>query len=85
MTRRGGSSRLFAGRNDRSVRIFRRPSASLSATTWATPDVPACVSAPPSASFVTSSWVTALMTSGPVTNIELVPRTIRMKSVIAGE
>ena len=62
-----------------------RQSASESATTWATPETDACVSAPPSASFVTSSCVTVLMTSGPVTNIELVPRVMRTKSVIAGE
>ncbi len=60
-------------------------SASESATTWATPETEAWVSAPPSASFVTSSCVTDLMTSGPVTNIEAVPRTIRTKSVMAGE
>ena len=34
---------------------------------------------------VTSSWVTALMTFGPVMNILLVSLTMRMKSVIAGE
>ncbi len=81
----GGSSWLFDGRNERSVRIFKRQSASDSATRWATPETDACVSAPPRVSFVTSSCVTVLMTSGPVTNIELVPRTIRMKSVMAGE
>jgi hypothetical protein len=41
--------------------------------------------APPSASLVTSSWVTVLMTSGPVMNMYEVPSTMRMKSVIAGE
>jgi hypothetical protein len=76
---------LFEGRYERSVRIFRRQSASDSATRCATPETPACVSAPPRASFVTSSWVTVRITSGPVTNIELDPRTMRMKSVIAGE
>jgi hypothetical protein len=34
---------------------------------------------------VTSSWVTVLMTSGPVMNMYEVPSTIRMKSVMAGE
>jgi hypothetical protein len=41
--------------------------------------------APPSASWVTSSPVTVLMTSGPVMNIWLMPSTMKMKSVIAGE
>jgi hypothetical protein len=41
--------------------------------------------APPSASLVTSSWVTVLMTSGPVMNMYEVPSAMRMKSVIAGE
>ena len=45
----------------------------------------ACVAAPPSCSLVTSSWVTVLMTSGPVMNMYDVRSTIRMKSVIAGE
>ena len=31
--------------------------------------IDACVLAPPRSSFVTSSWVTALMTSGPVMNM----------------
>ena len=34
---------------------------------------------------VTSSPVTVLITSGPVMNMWLVPSTIRVKSVIAGE
>ena len=50
-----------------------------------TPERVACVIAPPSCSFVTSSWVTVLMTSGPVMNMYDVRSTIRMKSVIAGE
>ena len=41
--------------------------------------------APPSCSLVTSSWVTVLITSGPVMNMYDVRSTIRMKSVIAGE
>ena len=36
---------------------------------WATPETELWVMAPPSFSFVTSSWVTVLMTSGPVTNM----------------
>ncbi len=41
--------------------------------------------APPSSSKVTSSPVTVLITSGPVMNMWLVPSTIKVKSVIAGE
>ena len=41
--------------------------------------------APPRSSCVTSSRVTLLMTSGPVTNIWLVPFVISVKSVMAGE
>ncbi len=44
-----------------------------------------CVSAPPSVSFVTSSCVTVLITSGPVMNMWLVRSTMKMKSVSAGE
>src|SRR5436309_701620 len=42
----------------------------------------ACVVAPPSSSNVTSSPVTALMTSGPVMNMFDVPFTMKMKSVM---
>ena len=59
--------------------------ASSSATRWATPLRVACVSAPPSSSIDTSSPVTVFTTSGPVMNMCEVPRTIKMKSVIAGE
>ena len=45
----------------------------------------ACAAAPPRSSFVTSSWVTVLMTSGPVMNMYEVCSVIRMKSVSAGE
>jgi hypothetical protein len=34
---------------------------------------------------LTSSWVTARITSGPVMNMWLVPSTMKMKSVMAGE
>jgi hypothetical protein len=51
----------------------------------ATPDLELCVTAPPSSSMVTSSWVTVLMTSGPVRNMNEVSFTITMKSVSAGE
>ena len=41
--------------------------------------------APPSSCLVTSSCVTVLITSGPVTNMYDVSRVMMMKSVIAGE
>ena len=53
--------------------------------TCATPDFVACVIAPPSSSWVTSSPVTVFTTSGPVMNMCDVPFTMKMKSVIAGE
>ena len=62
-----------------------RQASSLSVAKWATPETRACVSAPPSSSRLTSSWVTALRTSGPVTNMYDEPRTMKVKSVIAGE
>mmetsp|Transcript_19008 Transcript_19008/g.46679 ORF Transcript_19008/g.46679 Transcript_19008/m.46679 type:complete len:238 (+) Transcript_19008:274-987(+) len=58
---------------------------SLSKHLCATPDTEVCTFAPPSSSWVTSSLVTVLTTSGPVTNRWLVPRTMKTKSVIAGE
>ena len=48
---------------------MRRHSASSGAMKWATPLTELCVIAPPSFSLVTSSWVTVLITSGPVTNM----------------
>ena len=44
-----------------------------------------CAAAPPSSSLLTSSCVTARMTSGPVMNMWLVDSTMNTKSVIAGE
>ena len=44
-------------------------SMSFSNATSATPDLVVCVTAPPSSSCVTTSLVTVLTTSGPVTNI----------------
>ena len=67
--RRGGSSRLFEGIKLKSSRTIERHSASSWARKCATPDVSLWVMAPPSCSFVTSSKVTVLMTSGPVMNI----------------
>jgi hypothetical protein len=51
----------------------------------ATPDLAACVAAPPSSSNVTSSPVTVFTTSGPVMNMYELPSTMKTKSVIAGE
>ena len=51
----------------------------------ATPDLLACVMAPPSSSIVTSSPVTVLITSGPVMNMCEVSFTMKVKSVMAGE
>ena len=62
-----------------------RHSSSLSAAKCATPDLPTWVAAPPSSSKDTSSWVTALMTSGPVTNMYDDCFTMKTKSVMAGE
>ena len=83
--RSGGSSRLFCGRNVISSRIKARHSSSLSAAKCATPEVVACVLAPPRSSADTVSWVTVRMTSGPVTNMYEVFFTMKMKSVSAGE
>ena len=66
---RGASSRLFAGRKPSSSRMSARHSRSFSAAKCATPLFSLCVMAPPRSSLVTSSWVTVLMTSGPVTNM----------------
>jgi hypothetical protein len=52
-----------------SVRMRRRASFSSFVPKWATPDRVLCGTEPPSSSFDTSSWVTALMTSGPVMNM----------------
>src|SRR5665647_1609513 len=56
---------------------------SLSKARSATPDFVVWVTAPPSCSAVTSSWVTVRTTSGPVTNMYEVSLTMKMKSVIA--
>ena len=62
-----------------------RHSSSLSAAKWATPEVDPWVVAPPSSSGDTVSWVTARITSGPVTNMYEVFLTMSTKSVMAGE
>ena len=81
----GGDSTLFDGMNRKSDRIASRHSSSLAQVKWLTPLVAPCVSAPPSASMVTSSCVTVFTTLGPVTNMYEMPRTMKVKSVIAGE
>ena len=59
--------------------------ASSSQANWATPLLALWACAPPRSSFVTSSWVTARITSGPVMNMWLVVSTMKTKSVMAGE
>jgi len=71
--------------NDSSSRIRAMHASSSVSVKCETPDRDACVDAPPSCSFVTSSCVTVLITSGPVMNMYDVRSTIRMKSVMAGE
>src|SRR6185436_9203567 len=82
---RGGSPRLLDGMKRKRSRIDCRHSISESLAKWATPDLAEWVSAPPSSSIVTSSWVTVFTTFGPVTNMYDEPRTMYVKSVIAGE
>ncbi len=60
---------LFDGMNDSISRISSRASRSSAAAKWATPDLLLWVIAPPRCSLVTSSWVTSLITSGPVMNM----------------
>ena len=65
-------------------RTIAMHSSSESEAKWHTPERVAWLCAPPSSSIVTSSPVTVLITSGPVMNMWLVSRTMKMKSVIAG-
>ena len=60
-------------------------SCSFAVENCATPLRELCVMDPPRSSNDTSSPVTVLMTLGPVTNMWLVPSTMKMKSVMAGE
>ncbi len=85
MATRAGFSQRFWGRKDRSSRTCRKQSGSEAATKWQTPDLTACALQPPRRSKLTSSPVAALTTSGPVTNMWLMPSTMKMKSVRAGE
>ena len=75
----------LAGRNASSERIWARQASSSALTMSATPETSEWIRTPPSSSMVTSSPSTSLITGGPVMNIWLVPRTMRMKSVSAGE
>ena len=81
----GGSSILFCGMNDIKNRTSSRHDFSSWETKVATPLLLAWLIAPPSSSRVTSSPVTVLTTSGPVINMWLLSRTMKMKSVMAGE
>ena len=65
--------------------MLMRVSSSVSHMKCVTPLRELCVSAPPSCSLSTSSWVTAFTTSGPVMNMWLFSFTMKMKSVSAGE
>ena len=65
--------------------MVARHASSSSTAKCATPLFVLWVIAPPSSSKVTSSFVTSLMTFGPVTNMWLVSLTMITKSVIAGE
>ena len=76
---------MFEGRNESRYRTRFKTSSSSSPISDATPDLVACVIAPPSSSNVTSSPVTVLITSGPVMNMCDVSFTMNVKSVIAGE
>jgi len=66
---RGGSSTLLDGMNESRSRMSARHSRSSAVAKCATPLVALCVIAPPSSSLLTSSCVTVLITSGPVTNM----------------
>src|SRR5215510_14648048 len=81
----GGASALFCGRNESRYLASSRQACSVGSTKCATPDLDACVAAPPSSSNETSSPVTVFTTSGPVMNMYDVPSTMKTKSVIAGE
>ena len=82
--RTGGSSTLLSGRKPSRSRTARSVASSVSWANWATPDLTAWTWAPPSSSRVTRSRVVASTAAGPLTNIEEVPFTMKMKSVMAG-
>jgi hypothetical protein len=76
---------LFSGRYASSSRSISRSSLRRRRRKVRAAERLLCVIAPPSSSLVTSSWVTVLITSGPVTNMYEVSWTMKMKSVMAGE
>ena len=76
---------LFAGSKSTSSRARSIAPWSSSAVKCETPDLLPCVFAPPRSSNETSSFVTVLITSGPVMNMWAVLSTMITKSVIAGE
>ena len=65
----GAFSKLLDGSNCTNSLTNSNASSSLSAVKCVTPDFVACVDAPPKSSNETSSFVTVLITSGPVINI----------------
>ena len=81
----GASSVLFWGRYDSSSFTSSIACGSLSASSCATPLRLLCTTGPPRSTALTCSPVTALMTSGPVMNMKLVPSAMITKSVSAGE
>ena len=82
---RGGSSRLFWGRNASSVAQPLEQRRLVGERAVRDARARRARRAPPSSSFVTSSCVTARITSGPVMNMWLDDSTMKTKSVIAGE
>ena len=60
---------LFDGRNSSSSRTMRQALLVVVRHKMRHAEVSLCVIAPPSSSLVTSSWVTVLITSGPVMNM----------------
>ena len=67
---RGAADRPdYSAEESSSLANHRQAFGIVAAMKWATPLVALCVIAPPRSSLVTSSWVTVLMTSGPVMNM----------------
>ena len=92
----GAAAGVGADLDGRIIQIVRRDEAEqrthlaqafrlVGAAKCATPLVALWIIAPPRSSKPTSSCVTVLSTFGPVTNMWLVPSTMKMKSVMAGE
>mmetsp|Transcript_16976 Transcript_16976/g.46641 ORF Transcript_16976/g.46641 Transcript_16976/m.46641 type:complete len:226 (+) Transcript_16976:661-1338(+) len=92
-SRSGGSVASLTGRLARSLELGKKSRsllmALMAATSFsnfpcATPLLLTCTLDPPRSSLVTSSLVTVLTTSGPVTNMYEVDSTMKIKSVMAG-